>query len=253
MIPKSLLLTSAHMIRLIWSLKNKINPFGELIKNKSHLCVQSGMIDFHNTFAPVENWSTVSLIIMMADMAGWESRKFDYVFDFSQAPIDSDVYLHLPENWFDMLKTGLEDECIKQIKVDPCIFVINNCIVIFYFDDFCISSKDKQTIYALLINLSKTFKPTNEGGVQYYIGMNFSKDPNGTITMIQQANVILTKDEDGNGRSQEWHYRSVIGHESISLIQSMRDLIPFRYIMLEVSSVFWIECDLYNSYTTTFE
>ena len=25
------------------------------------------------------------------------------------------------------------------------------------------------------------------------------------------ANVILTRDEDGNGRKQEWHYRSLIG------------------------------------------
>ena len=62
--------------------------------------------------------------------------------------------------------------------------------------------------------------------------MNFRKNPNGTITMIQPAviekllnslwicgewkmhdapaNVILTKDEDGNGRKQEYHYCSVI-------------------------------------------
>ena len=56
------------------------------------------MIDFHNTFAPVVNWSTIRLIIMMDDMAGWESRHIYYVLDFSQAPIDSDIYLHLPEN-----------------------------------------------------------------------------------------------------------------------------------------------------------
>ena len=44
---------------------------------------------------------------MMADMAGWESRQIDYVIAFSQVTIDSDVYLHLTENWFDMLKNGL--------------------------------------------------------------------------------------------------------------------------------------------------
>ena len=31
------------------------------------------------------------------------------------------------------------------------------------------------------------------------------------------------------------------------------NLIPLRHIMLEVSSVFWMKCDSYNSYTTTFE
>ena len=41
--------------------------------------------------------------------------------------------------------------------------------------------------------------------------------------------------------------------EYISLSQSMRDLIPLRHIMLEVSSVFGMKCDSCNSYTTTFE
>ena len=98
-LPKSSLPTSAHIIRLIWSFKRKRNPFGDLTKNKARLCVyggvQQGRIDFYNKFAPIVNWSTVRLIIMMADMAGRESIQIDYVLYFSQAPIDSDVYLHL--------------------------------------------------------------------------------------------------------------------------------------------------------------
>ena len=56
-------------------------------------------IDFHNTFATVVNWSTVRLIIMMDDMDGWESRKNYYVLSLSQAPIYSDVYIHLLEGF----------------------------------------------------------------------------------------------------------------------------------------------------------
>ena len=41
--------------------------------------------------------------------------------------------------------------------------------------------------------------------------------------------------------------------EYINLSQSMRDLIPLRHIMLEVSSLFGMKCDSCNSYTTTFE
>ena len=93
---------------------------------------------------------------------------------------------------------------------------------------------------------------TNEGGVKSYLGMNVIKDPNGTITVIQPANIILTKDEDVNWRKQEWHYRSVIGHEYVSLSQNMIDLIPLRNIRLEVSGVFGMNCDLCNSYTATF-
>ena len=41
--------------------------------------------------------------------------------------------------------------------------------------------------------------------------------------------------------------------EYISLSQIMRDFIPLRQIILEVSIVFGMKCDLCNSYTTTFE
>ena len=85
----------------------------------------------------------------------------------------------------------------------------------------------------IIKNPSKTFKLTNKGGVKCYLGMNFSKDPNGTITTNKpaiidkilnslgicdetkihdtRANIILTQYEDGNGRNQEWNYVSVIG------------------------------------------
>ena len=40
--PKSSLPTSAHIIPLLWIFKRKRNPFGELIKNKAHLCEHGG-------------------------------------------------------------------------------------------------------------------------------------------------------------------------------------------------------------------
>ena len=101
---------SANLIRLLWRFKRKINSFRERIKDKDHVFVHGGMLGFHNIFAPVVNWYTVRLIIIMAEIAGWESIQIDYVIAFSQVPIDSDVYLHLTANWFDMLKTGVEDK-----------------------------------------------------------------------------------------------------------------------------------------------
>ena len=45
----------------------------------------------------------------MDKISGWEWRQIDYVLALSQAPIYSDVCLHLPANCLDMLKTGVED------------------------------------------------------------------------------------------------------------------------------------------------
>ena len=162
-------------------------------------------------------------------------------------------------------------------------FCKRKCIVIFYVDDCCIFLKDKDKIGALLINLSKAFKLTDEGGVKSYLGMNDRKDPNGTITMRQPENFMLTKDfsgawcrEDADqigsvlsrtgyinklsncpifwvSRMQREIALSTTEAEYISLSQSMRYLIPLRHIILDVSSVFGMKCDLCNSYPTTFE
>ena len=95
------------------------------------------MIDFHKTFAPVVNWFTFRLIIMMADMDGWESRQIDYVLDSLTHQLIV-VFIFIYQHFFYMLQTGLKDEGIKQNKMDLCIFVRNNDIVIFYVDDCCI-------------------------------------------------------------------------------------------------------------------
>ena len=56
-------------------------------------------IDFWNTYAPVVNWATVRLILIMAEIVGWKTKQIDYVLAFSQAPIDTDLYLHLPQGF----------------------------------------------------------------------------------------------------------------------------------------------------------
>ena len=54
-----------------------------------------------------------------------------------------------------------------------------------------------------MINLSKAFNLTDEGGVKSYLGMNVIKDPNGNITMRQPSNLILTTDFSGAWRKED--------------------------------------------------
>ena len=80
-----------------------------------------------------------------------------------------------------------------------------------------------------------------------YIGMNVSKDPNGTITMRQPviidkilnslgicneskmhdtpANIILKKYKDGNGSKKEWNHSSVIAQMNFLAGSTTPDII----------------------------
>ena len=133
-------------------------------------------------------------------------------------------------NWFDNFKTVLEYEGLK--KSGSMSFCNKQFYCGFLRWLFLCTSQTQRYNWWIIENLSKTFKLTDEGGVQYYPGTNYRKYPNQTIIMSQSeindkilnrlyicdesrmhdtpANVILTKDEDGNGRKQRWHYCAVI-------------------------------------------
>ena len=156
------------------------------------------------------------MILTISEIAGWESWKIDYVLAFSQAPIDQDLYLHLPAgfnvtnnplnkeyvlkleknlygtkqaaaNWFKMLKEGLEKQKFKPSNVDPCLFITHDCIIICYVDDCLIFSPQETTINELITELRKTFDLTDEGNVKAYLGISVKREKDGTINMTQPA------------------------------------------------------------------
>ena len=55
---------------MVWSMKCKHNPVGEIVKWKAHVCAgdQKSMesVKYWSTYSPVVSWSTVYLAIMLA-------------------------------------------------------------------------------------------------------------------------------------------------------------------------------------------
>ena len=101
-------------------------------------------------------------------------------------------------------------------------------------DDCCIISEDERKITETLNQLRKRYTITDEGAMDEYLGIKLEHTGNQirmsqpllinriikAIPGMSKANptkipaspsVILTKDEAGPGRKENWHYRSVIG------------------------------------------
>ena len=154
------------------------HPDGSVRKLKARFCARGDKqvegIDYFNTFAPVINWTTVRLMLILTLILNLSTCQVDYRAAFVHLPIDRDpnwenmsqqerdrsgIYLEMPRgfaeqgkvlklrrslyglkqsprNFFQHLKGKLEAVGLhSQDHVDPCLFMSDKVIVLVYVDD----------------------------------------------------------------------------------------------------------------------
>ena len=83
------------IISSVWAFKRIQYPDGSIRKLKARLCArgfeQREGIDYFETFAPVVQWLTVWLILIMTILMNLETKQIDYTSTFVQAKIDTVV------------------------------------------------------------------------------------------------------------------------------------------------------------------
>lgn len=94
----------ASVLNSIWSYRRKRRPDGTLYKHKSRICADGSMQeqgrDFTESYAPVVQWSSVRLCLILATMLGLPTRQIDFTQAFTNANIDEDVFISIPQGWF---------------------------------------------------------------------------------------------------------------------------------------------------------
>ena len=81
-------------------------------------------------------------------------------------------------NWFENLSSALGNLSINPSKVDPCVFIRKDIIVLVYVDNFLIISRDKDKINQLIDKLKNKDKLdlTDEGDVDKYLGVEIDRN-----------------------------------------------------------------------------
>ena len=76
-------------------------------------------------------------------------------------------------NWFEKLYIVLGNLSIKPSKVDPCVFIGYDIIVLVYVDNCLIVLQDKDKINHFIYKLknNKKLNLTDEGDVDKYLGV----------------------------------------------------------------------------------
>jgi hypothetical protein len=85
-----------------WVFKCKRFPSGDIRKLKARFCVRGDRqvegVNCFDTFAPVVNWTTVRLMLILSIVLGLSTKQVDYTAAFVHAPIDKDP------NWDNLTK-----------------------------------------------------------------------------------------------------------------------------------------------------
>ena len=151
-----------NILESTWAFKIKRFPDGTLRKLKARFCVRGYQqiegVDYFETYAPVVSWLTVQLIFVIALVLNLQSVQVDYTAAFVQAPLEDDVYVDMPrdfretnqvyklkrylyglkqaaQNFYQHLKQKLLAQGFRESKLDVCLFLHNNMIVLVYVDD----------------------------------------------------------------------------------------------------------------------
>ena len=201
-IHKSQVPRNAKPIPMVWTLRRKRDPAGEILKWKAPLCAgghhQVFGDTYWTTFAPVVSWTTVRCLFILALLLGCHMRSIDFVMAYTQADVKTDIFMQLHSGttiqgvnpnkhllklqknlyglkdgqvtWHEHIKTGLLSRGFRQSKVDPCLFIKGTVFLVLYVDDAALFSPNFTAINHEIMSLKQSFDLTNEGDLQDYLG-----------------------------------------------------------------------------------
>ena len=81
-------------------------------------------------------------------------------------------------NWFENLSGALGNLSINPSKVDPCVFIVEDVIILVYVDDCLILSRDKEKINQLIDKLKnkENLDLTDKGDVDKFLGVEIERN-----------------------------------------------------------------------------
>ena len=90
-----------QQLMMIWSFKRKRDPEGKVIKYKARLCCHGGQqqwgVNYWDTYAPVVSWSSIRILMTLAELHKFHTKSTDFVQAFPQAKVKSTIYLKTPD------------------------------------------------------------------------------------------------------------------------------------------------------------
>lgn len=200
-------------------------------KLKARFCVRGDKqvegVDFFDTYAPVVNWQTVRLMLVLSVILELSTKQVDYTAAFVHAPIDKDpnwdnlteeqkrragVYVCMPrgfsqagkvlklkkslyglkqapQNFFQHLKGKLEAVGFRSHEdLDACLFVSDRVICLVYVDDTLFYSPKMAYIDEVIEKLRQQEMDLEvEGEVSGFLGVHIERNEKDQTVTLKQT------------------------------------------------------------------
>ena len=211
---------NGNVIDSTWAFKVKRFPDGLIKKFKARFCARGDQqvegIDFFETYAPVVQWTTVRLMLILEVMLDLKSKQGDVTAAFLHADLnkDEEVYVAMPKGFeqkgkvLKLKKTlyGLRQSprafwkymvekmeiCdMPQSKFDPCLFVGEKVIAICYVDDLLFWARNEDDIHDLAMRLREVgVDLEQEDDAAGFLGVRLERDSETGLLEMKQEGLI---------------------------------------------------------------
>ena len=204
-----------NVIQGTWAFKLKRFPDGLIKKFKARFCARGDQqlegVDFFETYAPVVQWTTVRLMLVLEVLLKLKSKQGDVTAAFLHADLSENekVYVEMPlgfrkpgkvlklkktlyglrqspRMFWQYLTKAMEACGMEVSKIDPCLFVGQKVIAISYVDDILFWSTDEGHINDLAVKLREQgLLLEQEDDAAGFLGVRLEKTSDDLIEMKQ--------------------------------------------------------------------
>ena len=207
-----------------WVFKKKMNPDGSIQKYKARLVAQGFSQvygeDYDEVFAPVARFESVRAIVSQAVKKKMHIHQMDVTAAFLNGDLQEEIYMKQPEGFEGeedlvcRLKKSLYglkqspkcwnekfDACLLNMNfqktVDPCVYVRKNSkgeefILCLYVDDLILATADKKELDQVKGELADKFEVKDLGEINFFLGVEFKRQADGSMWMGQEAYIKQT-------------------------------------------------------------
>ena len=204
-----------NVIQSIWAFRLKRFPDGMVKKFKARFCARGDQqlegVDFFETYAPVVQWTTVRLMLILEILLKLKSKQGDVTAAFLHAELDEDekVYVEMPLGFrkpgkvLSLKKTlyGLRQSprmfwkyltkamgaCgMQPSQFDPCLFIGERVVAVAFVDDILFWATDEAYINELGSKLREQgLLLEQEDDAAGFLGVTMNRTDEGNIELKQ--------------------------------------------------------------------